>query len=818
MARFPSKPQHGQPVIQAFGNSINEIIDYLPSLEVAGDGKSTFVTKSSAGTVIHAKQDSNTSKNSTEAQTLSAGRYLQLITTQETASGTVPLTHPILNCTLSSGRYISIDEDGRINCTVSGGGGGGEEYYAGRFIDISSSNVINCSLSTLLELYNSPLVENSRVTFPTTSHIIDPPPVGYSDHFIQSKDIIHDGLGTTVNYHWTRSPFGDEESAMLGIIDGLQVDVTLTGGRFMDVYCYQNKGGYGTVSHDTEPPTENRVDCLLTGTYDHYPHTSGFIDIVPVEMEDGKTWGVISTNLHAGSGITIDPQTGEISCNGGGGTTEIFKAPDYTKLKVADDTGEYAGMGTTYLVPVSKGKTIRYESDGNVVIAIWAPVEGSSQNAHTVPNSTPGWSTTDDGYVRLTVMDDGSTPGACLKLFVNDTDYSGELPLHKWSKALSGDYGIAVENHGIRNMIQAGNGLMSTGLYSNQVLTGIAFDLSTQFYNDLETISGRPSNADTILSSHNGVLSWETNTAQGGGAEYTGISPIVVNNSNHTISYTGSAGGGIPWPNYAALCNNGTSISIQQDYTVGSAGGWLRVSYKGTPQQQGSEYCYSIMIDGNAIGMYTLNSALGMMGNTWILPIPPFSRFMVNFPTSKTNAYFDGSLYDSGDIQTIYATIIDYCNQAKEACDYAEDQYDESKSKADWAENDYTVYSQNDPPNIDPPRDYWNNYWEARAYTVGWVNPNDSDDYICGAVQYAAEAQSYSNMASTEAARMIGADEDVLNRANDYALSASNCATNANNWVTAASGEADRVYNWYLSACQLSGQTPHPKNYADRDE
>ena len=567
--------------------------------------------------------------------------------------------------------------------------------------------------------------------------------------------------------------------------------------------------------------------------------------------------GIISSNVwqYSGSGVIDVDNTNHIISFTGTLPEGDFKAPDFAKLQVTNDAGETTlGLGTTYLVPVSNGSTVRYEADGGTIIARWAPVEGSSENAFAV--TTTNKSTTDDGYVRISVIDAGTLSSGCVRLYVNNK----ALPLHKFAMfnyssgaiyqggryiniateetqivndvpvqvpllnpiisctLTGGNYVEIQERDSNNNLLEFPriNCTLSEGEGIEITSTGIINCTKTSTLSTVRPYLAEGSNIKLIEDENTGITTI-SGAAGGGGAEYTGISPIVVNNSNHTISYTGSAGG-VPWPNYAALANNGTSISIQQDYTVGSAGGWLRVSYKGTPQQQGSEYCYSIMIDGNAIGMYTLNSALGMMGNTWILPIPPFSRFMVNFPTSNTNAYFDGSLYDSGDIQEIYATIIDYCNQAKEACDYAEDQYDDAKGKGDWAENDYTVYSQNDPPNIDPPRDYWNNYWYARAYTNGWVNPNDSDDYICGAVQYAAEAADWATLAQTEATRMIGADEDVLNRANDYALSASNCATNANNWVTAASGEADRVYNWYLSACQLSGQTPHPKNYADKDQ
>lgn len=54
MASFPKKPQRGEKVLQALYNSICQIIDYLPSLELRGDGKTTSVSHSGAGTVVHA--------------------------------------------------------------------------------------------------------------------------------------------------------------------------------------------------------------------------------------------------------------------------------------------------------------------------------------------------------------------------------------------------------------------------------------------------------------------------------------------------------------------------------------------------------------------------------------------------------------------------------------------------------------------------------------------------------------------------------------------------------------------------------------------
>lgn len=54
MSSFPRKPKKGDKVLQALYNSIIQIIDYLPSLELRGDGKTTSVTHSSAGTIVHA--------------------------------------------------------------------------------------------------------------------------------------------------------------------------------------------------------------------------------------------------------------------------------------------------------------------------------------------------------------------------------------------------------------------------------------------------------------------------------------------------------------------------------------------------------------------------------------------------------------------------------------------------------------------------------------------------------------------------------------------------------------------------------------------
>lgn len=84
MAKFPKKPSRGQRALQAIYDSVCQIIDYLPSLEVRGDTTTTSVSHSSAGTIIHAKQNLPAPKKTIkegggQGETYYAGEGLQLV-------------------------------------------------------------------------------------------------------------------------------------------------------------------------------------------------------------------------------------------------------------------------------------------------------------------------------------------------------------------------------------------------------------------------------------------------------------------------------------------------------------------------------------------------------------------------------------------------------------------------------------------------------------------------------------------------------------------------------------------------------------------
>ena len=110
MANLPRKPQRGDKALQSIYNSVCQIIDYLPSLNVVGDNKTTSVNHSMYGTTVHALPQI---ASLGEGRTYSAGSGLSLSGTQFDVN-VDNTTIKIINNTLS--------------CTVAGGGAG-DHYY-----------------------------------------------------------------------------------------------------------------------------------------------------------------------------------------------------------------------------------------------------------------------------------------------------------------------------------------------------------------------------------------------------------------------------------------------------------------------------------------------------------------------------------------------------------------------------------------------------------------------------------------------------------------------------------------------------------------
>lgn len=271
------RPQKGQRTLQSIFDSVNSIIDYLPTITVRGDNYSTYVEHSTAGTIIHAKQ------SVFPDQTGQGGKYYA-------GSGIAITSGNFINALLSAGPNINIDYNNGyfvISGTPAGSGttptpggvtyvGDGDIGSGHIFVNNSATpNPVICSnLRYIGDLENYPLVEDSTIVMPNSltacNNTVDFDQVGqiYNNHFIQTKDILNDGLGTKINLAWMRNPFGDtSDKGTNGIIQGLQVDLTLSGGRFTNVKLHKHVFGAYEEGSGTryDPPTESTVECLLSG-------------------------------------------------------------------------------------------------------------------------------------------------------------------------------------------------------------------------------------------------------------------------------------------------------------------------------------------------------------------------------------------------------------------------------------------------------------------------------------------------------------------------------------------------------------------------
>lgn len=318
MSKKPQKPQKGQPAIKQLYNSVCDIIDYLPSLEVKGDQKSTFVTKSGAGTVIHAAQPFSSTK--AKANEYYAG------------SGIAITSGNIINANLSAGPNIQIYSNSGcliISGTPEGTGGGGgpdtNTEYIGDYqksgsgwIWVDQSGTSPRTISSLLwwikQLKNDPVIGNGSYVW--RQDRLSDASFAY-DHFLQTRDLLDNkGINTIITSGgWTNNTNPNAitdpetgETINLMKWTGFQVDCVLTGGRFIEVNSHwPTQGGQTPGEIDYEDHTINN---LLSGDNVHI-----FIS-QQTPNANGSWGGIISTNIHGDETTIHMAADGTLSCIG----------------------------------------------------------------------------------------------------------------------------------------------------------------------------------------------------------------------------------------------------------------------------------------------------------------------------------------------------------------------------------------------------------------------------------------------------------------------------------------------------------------------
>lgn len=175
----------------------------------------------------------------------------------------------------------------------------------------------------------------------------------------------------------------------------------------------------------------------------------------------GGTPGVpekINANITGGTDISVTGGTNGnplvISYTGGGGGGGGIGYPDYIALAggtasnslgtITDD--DYEGgtppaptmpddplLGITHIIPVPAGEPIKYYSSASCLVR-YAPDAGSGGHFYYDLSNELEWTPTNQGWLRVSILDDGTHASDCIRLYVGGEEWSDAVAMHKCLK------------------------------------------------------------------------------------------------------------------------------------------------------------------------------------------------------------------------------------------------------------------------------------------------------------------------------------------------------------------------------------------------
>lgn len=340
---------------------------------------------------------------------------------------------------------------------------------------------------------------------------------------------------------------------------------------------------------------------ILVGDYRMPDYTAG-VGI----SKDELSGGTISTALVQGSNVTLttDPDTGAItisatgSTSGGGGGLEI---PVYSELTISGTAPEF-GFGHTFILAVKAGN-VGFWDEGGGAVGKWVSIDGSTAVSLTNKTAYPA---TEDGYLRISVVDTGSAPGECLSFF----SPTGGLPLYKYGfmvsgieATVSGGTASVTLTGGTGSVKFVGDGIISVESNTNGeiVIKGSTASITSEYSSQVGTIALKLTN--------------------GGGVVYlvpgNNITITQVYANTYTISATGGGGGSDTPPFWKNLANNydtdhnQTIVELYTKFGNSTASGYIPNNGSFTPQFDSEVYCFArIKSSGNEAAVHvTVNGA-----------------------------------------------------------------------------------------------------------------------------------------------------------------------------------------------------------------
>jgi hypothetical protein len=176
----------------------------------------------------------------------------------------------------------------------------------------------------------------------------------------------------------------------------------------------------------------------ISGTSETPAVSGGTNSTVPV---DGATFSLLleagTDNVVITDGVNGSKVISVTGSTAGGSSGPGY--PDYIALctfpsGVSVPSGITGGIGTTYLLPVRAGVSIKYYSPVADTIALYAPAleeTGNSGGTSTLLTNDTAFTPMQKGWVRISILDDGQNEGACLRFYVGTSDWTKALPLYR---------------------------------------------------------------------------------------------------------------------------------------------------------------------------------------------------------------------------------------------------------------------------------------------------------------------------------------------------------------------------------------------------
>lgn len=218
----------------------------------------------------------------------------------------------------------------------------------------------------------------------------------------------------------------EEEGAPLINISGGTIGVALLGnyGR-RGGGKYEGGIGIVIVGNTTGDPETINANIVGVGDID----VTGGTDGEPLAIAyTGLSSGVGYPDYVALAGATYSTALGYISDDDYDGGAIPSPSP------IPQDPA----IGVTHIIPVPGNRPIKYYSNGQGVLVRYAPDAGGTYHYYyDLPNELE-WTPYSKGWLRISVLDDGSHASECMRLYVDGEEWSDAVAFHKGLKQKQG--------------------------------------------------------------------------------------------------------------------------------------------------------------------------------------------------------------------------------------------------------------------------------------------------------------------------------------------------------------------------------------------